>query len=278
MMPRITALFDHSNEAVQTMKTLDEAGFECIRVDNDNTDPGKSGPLDADDLIRLGVAGSEAQFYSDALHRGGSLLVITGEQPREEKIEQIMRRAGLKRVPADEPEHIRFEKPQMRAAGDDELIDQSGVHRVERMQREYREADSERMVGEYESGDSTGLSRHAYGPEGSAAGSEPGEEIPELTGAMPEEYARFERACRHHYEEYFAATEAPYRSYIRAYLYGMMLADEDEFREREWNDIETFARQGWDPQTHGRWEDFAPAVHFGWQLMRGASERPQPGL
>ena len=286
-MIRVTGLFEHPDTAARTMRELEASGFECIRVDEQSTQISPGDEITADELIDLGVASAEAEFYTRALSQGASLLVVTTDRSRLDELTTLLHVAGLVEVPTtEESDRLRYESPHIKLGDGEELIDESGVHRSERVRDEFQRADSERMIGEHDSGDATGLSRRAYGPSSKSQGEDamssgpfqpfkPNDQIPDTRATLPEEYERYERAFRDHYEDHFAHTDHDYGEYLRAYRYGVVLAQEQSFRDRSWEDVQNFAAQGWDPQTHGAWEDFRSAVHYGWNLIRGGDARQQ---
>lgn len=290
MAMTVTALFDHSEEARRTMTELEASGFDCILVDKEHSEIGRHDTFNAHDLIQLGVAGTEAEFYAHALDDGASLLVISTGHSRLDELATLLRVAGLLEIPTpDRQDRLRFESSGFDTEEEGEFIDESGVHRSSRIRDEFRRADSERIVGEHESGDATGLSRRAYGS--SSPEERDKEEIPKApdwypldgqipgtSAELPAPYDRYERAFRNHYDEHFADGDFDFRDYLRAYRYGVLLAEEQSFQNRSWDEIETFAQQGWDPPTHGPWSEFRPAVRFGWDLIRGGDERHQPQL
>lgn len=63
--------------------------------------------------------------------------------------------------------------------------------------------------------------------------------------------------------------EVSYEDYVPAYRYGYDLAIDERYRGRNWADLETDFRHGWDTQRPGTWERFKDAVRYGWDTVRG---------
>jgi hypothetical protein len=60
-----------------------------------------------------------------------------------------------------------------------------------------------------------------------------------------------------------------YERYQPAYQYGYQLANDQRFKGRGWNDIESNVRRDWERQhPNDKWEDFKDAVRHGWDRIR----------
>lgn len=263
MMVQSTALFEQQRQAHRVVEALESEGFECIEVDAESTRIAGADELNADDLVRLGVASSKAARFTDAIRQGATLVVASGPESRLSRLRDVMARFELYPLDLSKTDHLHFQKPDPQQARSFDPIDEGGIHRDRAIREGYRRAESDQMIGEHDTGGATGLSRRAHGqpsqppPEGQAVGSTPGM------------LDRFEQSFRRHYEEHFLHTELPYGEYARAYHYGVVLAQHGGFRDHSWQKVEQFARQGWDSQTHGNWEKLREAVRYGWQTVRG---------
>lgn len=261
MMLRVTALFDPSQDAGPLRDALQDHGFETVVIDRESTQLSATDKLSADDLVQLGLASEEAAYFADAIQRGAMLVMVLTDDARTDEIYSIMERFELRQMPSSKQrQRLRFHKTDEELAEDREVIDESGFHRPEYMRKEFQRADSERFVGEHESGDATGLSRRAHG---------------ESRARLPEPFGRYEAACRDHFEEYLEGQQIPYRDFAKGYHYGMVLAQNPSFRNCTWNQIERQARQGWDSYIDGDWEDYRDAVRYGWRLIRGDEDQPR---
>lgn len=101
-------------------------------------------------------------------------------------------------------------------------------------------------------------------PEGGQPGTGPGAQ-------MPNEYLEYEEDFRAHYDEQYAAADAPYEDYMPAYLYGTEIGRDARFRDRPWEDIEPEARRYWETTSpeDTTWERFKLAVRHGWERVTG---------
>lgn len=60
-----------------------------------------------------------------------------------------------------------------------------------------------------------------------------------------------------------------YERYQPAYRYGYELGNNQQYRGRNWNEIESNVRRDWERQhPNDKWEDFKDAVRHGWQRVR----------
>jgi|GEM_PF-3061270 len=89
-------------------------------------------------------------------------------------------------------------------------------------------------------------------------------------------FEQFEPQLRTHYQDNYADSEHDFDEYSRGYRYGMALAESDQNRGNDWNDIEADAGRRWDNQESTRWDDFKDAVRHGFQRIRGGDEQRRP--
>ena len=243
------------------------------RIDNQSTTVGSrlDSELDAQDLERLKLAADEAEFFAHAIDRGDTLLIVSCDEERSEEVRKLLKPFDLDELPTSDRLHrIRFQE---KALAGGETIDEGGFHRSEQTRQKLHQADSEYLIGDRETGDASGLSRRAHAQD--RASGESATEQGQASSAALDRFRRFDNAFRQHFEENFKDTGLPYAEYSRAYRFGMVLAEHGGFRDREWETVERFARQGWDTQTHGQWDLFGEAVHFGWDVMRGNETQPR---
>ena len=72
---------------------------------------------------------------------------------------------------------------------------------------------------------------------------------------------------RHH--ETGARRDERFERYEPAYRYGSALAHEERYRGAEWPDVEPHARNAWEAQNTGTWDQFKDAVRGAWEKVRG---------
>src|SRR5690606_29988340 len=58
-------------------------------------------------------------------------------------------------------------------------------------------------------------------------------------------YNEYEPDFRRHYETSYGTSGRAYSTYSPAYRYGYVLANDQRYANRQWNDLETSARSGW---------------------------------
>ena len=86
-------------------------------------------------------------------------------------------------------------------------------------------------------------------------------EIEQLGGADDTYY-------RGHWSSNFADQDGTYEDYAPAYAYGSTMARNDQYRGRQWNDIEPKLRSDWETRNPGStWEKMKAAVRHGWERM-----------
>lgn len=71
------------------------------------------------------------------------------------------------------------------------------------------------------------------------------------------------------YDTRYASSGYSYDQYQPAYQYGSTLANDTNYSDREWADIEGDARTRWEENNQGTWEDFKDAIRRGWDEVRG---------
>ncbi len=282
MLVQSTALFDTAVEANRLVDALRKEGFETIVVDADFTRVPDADELHAEDLVLLGVASRQAAQFADQIRAGATLVVVSCDERRIAPLRETMAHFGLRAAPQlPASGHLMFSH----TTGDEDRqpgsIDEGGIHRNEHVERQFRRADSERLIGDHDTGDATGLSRRAHadptapGPDTESTSSLEG---PRVVGDTPLILDRFEESFRHHYEQNFADTELPFSHYARAYHFGVVLAEHRGFNNQNWTEIEPFARDGWTSQIHGDWSAVKHAVEYGWHTVRGRDTTAGAGL
>lgn len=90
-------------------------------------------------------------------------------------------------------------------------------------------------------------------------------------GRMDEdEYAQYRASYEEHYDEYYTDTDYSYDSYDTAYRYGYSLATYPRYRDYDWTEVQMDARERWEDDHEGTWEEFKEAVRHGWQEAKRA--------
>jgi uncharacterized protein (TIGR02271 family) len=74
---------------------------------------------------------------------------------------------------------------------------------------------------------------------------------------------------RGHYTTSLAGRGHPYERWSPGYRYGYELASDRRYAGRDWTALEPDARQGWEAQQKGTWEEFKDTVRYAWEKVRG---------
>ena len=86
-------------------------------------------------------------------------------------------------------------------------------------------------------------------------------EIEQLAGADDTYY-------RSHWTSNFGGQGGTYEDYAPAYSYGNTMARNDQYKGRQWNDIEPTLRSDWETRNPGStWDKMKSAVRHGWERM-----------
>ena len=71
------------------------------------------------------------------------------------------------------------------------------------------------------------------------------------------------------YSTSLASRGYPYEHWEPAYRYGYDLANERRYSGRDWANIESEARRGWEERHQGTWEEFKDTIRYAWDKVRG---------
>lgn len=75
---------------------------------------------------------------------------------------------------------------------------------------------------------------------------------------------------REDYDAHYANTGASYDEYRRAYTHGATLGQDERYRGRDWQGVESSARENWESRyPESGWERFKAAVRHGWDRVTG---------
>jgi len=88
-------------------------------------------------------------------------------------------------------------------------------------------------------------------------------------GAM-KNYDEYDADYRSHWQSNYGTAGGDYEQYLPAYRYGSMLGEDERYRNRQWNDVESDARRDWETRyPGGPWDKFKAAVRSGWERVTG---------
>jgi hypothetical protein len=97
------------------------------------------------------------------------------------------------------------------------------------------------------------------------------EEMNRNTGMNADMTSRtdYETGYRSNYDTNYANSGYSYEQYTPAYRYGAQLANDSQYRDRDWSSVENDARTRWDERNPGTWDQFKGAVRHAWDEVRG---------
>jgi len=79
----------------------------------------------------------------------------------------------------------------------------------------------------------------------------------------------YDKDYRSHFQSQYANRGFSYENYAPAYQFGNTYANDERYRNREWNTVEPELRRDWETRGHGKWEDFKESIRYGWEKIRG---------
>jgi len=78
---------------------------------------------------------------------------------------------------------------------------------------------------------------------------------------------------RKNYDTSFANSGYTYEQFQPVYRYGQELASSDQYRGRDWKDIESDAQKNWESRNPGTWTKFKDAARYAWDKARDKVSR-----
>jgi uncharacterized membrane protein len=244
-------------------------------------------------LIGEGVSEDDAQSYTEAVRRGGRLVMVQAEAGEAERAHTIMQRHGAA--------NIRERADTWRAGG------WNGAETTDTLsqgqdsaQRDWTESSKAGTTVGAVSGAATGaVLGSVAGPVGTAVGGAIGAATGAAAGAAGDvagkhsEHADFRSAesvqsvanpsnrangfdhydssFRSHFDGNYAKSGYTYDQYRDHYRYGYDVANDPRSANRDWLSVEADLRHRWSEPTMGSWEQFRSAVRHAWDRARSAN-------
>lgn len=81
-------------------------------------------------------------------------------------------------------------------------------------------------------------------------------------------YDMYDSGFRTHWQTNYGNSGQGYERYQPAYRYGYTLANDERYRGRNWNEIETDVRRDWESRNQGPWENFRDSIRHSWDSVR----------
>jgi hypothetical protein len=94
------------------------------------------------------------------------------------------------------------------------------------------------------------------------------------TGATETVPVAHDSEFRKHYQSTYGGTGSRYEDYAPAYQYGCRMADDEKYRGRDFNEVESHLRREYETSNPGgNWEKVKDAVRHGWDKVTGRATR-----
>lgn len=91
----------------------------------------------------------------------------------------------------------------------------------------------------------------------------------EGTGTQYRPYSDYETTFRSRYNSQYANSGYTWEDYSPAYRYGYTLATNPQYRDTDWNTIQSSARTQWEAEHPNTWERFKDSIRDAWDEIRG---------
>lgn len=183
-------------------------------------------------LVDMGLPEEEAQFYTEGIRRGGTLVTVQTADYMADQARDVMNRYN----PVDLNERVSSWR-ERGWSGFDPGTEPYDIDEIERERQYY--------------GSSPAMSR-------------------EMGTSFDDDYASYHDTFYQHYETSLANTGYPYDYYEPAYRFGHTLANEGRYTDRDWNELEPEFRSEWEREHPGTWEEFKSSIRHAWEEVKDA--------
>ena len=202
-------------------------------------------------LTGAGLSEEEAHVYAEAVRRGGTLVIVRTDDASAREAARIMRNCGAV--------DIERRSELWRGQGWQRHDPGAPPYSVEQLERE-RSLHAQ--------------SRGGTPDENAAARSQPGGgDVPVLTTKDEGWREQLDYFRMHHADNY----ATPFDEFEPAYHYGWDLGHINEYRGRDWSEIESEIRDDWERRyPEGGWERLKDAIRRGRERATEAVERALP--
>ena len=90
-------------------------------------------------------------------------------------------------------------------------------------------------------------------------------------GIQVRDFNFYDMDFRNHYENTFGNRGYTFNQYVPAYRYGYDLANNNQYHNMEWNDVEPDAQRFWEERHPGTWDEFRDAIYHAWSSVHDTS-------
>jgi hypothetical protein len=187
-------------------------------------------------LVDMGIPEEQAQYYSEGVRRGGTLVMATVNDTNLDRARDIMYRHN--------PVDVETRAAHWR---------QAGWTGYDAGAQPYTSAQVTEERQRYGYGTNTAAGMRSAGMGG--------------TGAMDD----YSRGWREHYQNTYGMSGRRYEDYEPAYRYGSSLRDDARYRGWDWDRLEPEARRDWETRyPNSPWTEVRLAVRRAWEDVKQA--------
>lgn len=201
-------------------------------------------------LVEWGVPEEEAEYYTEGVRRGSTLVAVRATEARVDDVVDVMNDHD----PVDVERRAAYWREEEGWTGWEEDVEPYTATEIE----EYREAEVDWDTDWETEAPARSSYIRSYAFDAMDA----------------DEYAQYEPSYRRHYDTYYADTGYEFADYDAAYRYGYSLATSPRYTDYDWDQLEPVARERWDEEyEESAWEDFKEAVRHAWQEAEEEAEK-----
>jgi uncharacterized protein (TIGR02271 family) len=221
---------------------------------------GTTRSVGANEQVRLQEVEEELHVGKRDVERGGvRVSTYVTETPVEEQVQLREEHVTVDRHPVDRP--ATREDLDTFEEGTIELTEHAEEAVVQKTARVTEEVVVGKEVDTHTETVSDTVRRKEVDVEHMGSGS--------ATGARS--WDQYDNAFRNHYNQRYANTGTTYEQYQPAFQYGYTLANDQRYRDYDWNRLEPEARRRWETEHHDSpWESFKDAVQDAWRSVRNS--------
>jgi hypothetical protein len=191
-------------------------------------------------LVEWGIPEEEAEYYAESVRRGSTLVAVRVADTEMDDVVTIMNDYDAVDVER-RAQYWREEEDWQGYDADAEPFDAADIQTFREREEEWYEEDD----------DDFDLSDDDWDVD------------------LPD-FEDFEDLFQEDYDENYAGRGYTYSQCVPAYRYGYNLATDPRYRDHEWNEVESVARERWEEHNEGTWEEFKDAVHHAWNEVKEA--------
>lgn len=196
-------------------------------------------------LVEWGVPEVEAEYYTEGVRRGSTLVALKVADEYVEDAVAIMNDHD----PVNIERRAEFWRSEENWTGYDAEAEPYSRQEIEEYQRRREEWHAPRSGGD----------------DGLLDFDDDEYDVP---------YSRLEPRFRSHYNAYFA-NDRDWTIYAPAYRYGYLLAIDPEYSHFDWHDIERDSdlHSDWENYGEGPWQEFKDAIEHAWKETKASVQR-----